>query len=166
MAEIIDTHAPIEDVCGRSWRGGLRAHLRDAASAGAPFALVLILAGTNDLAEVMARRSRPQDVVAALRALHASARGCGCLTVALTVPEHPAEGAAGGAGVRHAREAINAGLRALAVQGDVDALADIAAALPHSDPSLWDDGLHLSGRGYDRLAELAYEHARGTFDRV
>lgn len=145
----------VVDVCGIEWAGGLSAQLRAAATA-----MVIILAGTNDLADVMRQGSSlhaegVQRVVSQLGVLHDEARAAGCTTVALTVPEHPAEVTV--PDLRRVRERINAGIDGLRAEGRVSLVVDVAAGLPHSDASLWDDGLHLSASGYDRLGELVYE---------
>jgi hypothetical protein len=86
MAQIVDGSAT-EDVRGRSWVGGLRAQLRAATAAGDAFAIVLILAGTNDLVQVVGKAKSAHDVVAAIETLHDVARECGSVSVALTIPE-------------------------------------------------------------------------------
>jgi lysophospholipase L1-like esterase len=45
-------------------------------------------------------------------------------------------------------------------------VVDVASGLPQANESLWDDGLHLSAKGYERLGELVHTGAREVFERV
>ena len=145
-----------EDVCGKNWGPGLRARLQDAARRGEPFDVVCILAGTNDLGDVLQNASSVERVCGALAALHAAARAAGCETIAMTVPEHGQEGMF--PELRVVREAINAWIKSQDHQ-----CVDVAAGLPQARRELWDDSLHFSAVGYDTLAELLHSGGSAVF---
>jgi len=145
------------DVCDRQWHGGLRTQLRVAREEGRPFGVLVVLAGTNDLGEVVDGLCTADEVVAALATLHAVGREAGCRVVALSVPEHGQEPQF--PELARARAAINAGLRAL--PGAL--LVDTAAALPQTNRALWDDALHLSREGYELLGKTVHEKAAAVF---
>ena len=148
-----------EDVCGKNWGAGLRARLQDAARRGEPVDVVCILAGTNDLGDVLQGSSSVERVCGALAALHSAARDAGCATIAMTVPEHGQEGMF--AELRVVRETINAWIKSQ--HAFISSTVDIAAGLPQARRELWDDSLHFSTLGYDTLAELLYAGGSAVF---
>jgi lysophospholipase L1-like esterase len=84
------------DVCDRVWPG-LRLAMRTAATCGGAYHVVLILAGTNDLAAGVPVAT----FLSQLASLHAAAHELGARTVAFTIPESAAsEQVAPAAGTR------------------------------------------------------------------
>merc|ERR1712023_30701 len=127
------------DVCGRGWHG-LRHKLRNAKPR---FTHVIIMAGTNDLGDCVKDPSGETTRLAgdALLRLHQIARAEGCVTVALTIPEHPAEKEY--RQVTESRQRLNQVVFELE-NGSEHYLIDVAASLPQAEALLWDDGLHFS----------------------
>lgn len=151
------------DVCGREWGGGLRTHMRRAADAGRPFRVLCLLAGTNDVGRVAegVDGASVATVVEAISAMARAGREAGCRVVGMTIPAMAAEQHM--PSLTQARESINQGVSALRAKGHFDALVQVAQGLPQEDDALWDDGLHPSRAGYDRIADLLYEEAIVAF---
>lgn len=147
------------DVCGHEWDGGLRTHLRRAREEGRPFEVLIVLAGTNDLGDVLDGECTAADVADACLSLHSAGRDAGCRVVALTVPEHGQEGQY--PALARVRAEINTRLATLPA-GAVT-LVDVAAALPQTERELWDDALHFSQTGYERLGQTVHESAAAAF---
>ena len=143
------------DVCGRKWHG-LRHKLRNA-DPNCRFTHVIILAGTNDLGECVSDPTGERTSLACqgLSRLHQVAREEGCVTVALTIPEHPTERVSSALQmqVSEVRQRLNQVVRDLS-DGSNHHLIDVAAELPQAEQALWDDGLHFSQVGYERLGRI------------
>ena len=134
----------VTDVVPRQWPG-LREQLRAAGPPGT-YAAVLIMCGTNDLADRVPTRS----LLANIAALHAIAHEAGAASVALTIPESLA--ARRVAWLGRARDDANDALRAWAAAQPSHRvhLVESAAIVPYDPASgLWEpDGLHMSKAGY------------------
>lgn len=137
------------DVAGRRGQG-----LSHILSRDPQFDLVLILTGTNDLGEPS---SRPEDIFANIRALHASCFERGVKTVAMSVP--PGRGVMSPSLIDKWLR-LNTLIRCWACgNGSVDArrqpvlFVDTSLLVPQwSD--VWDrDGIHLSAHGSRRLGD-------------
>mmetsp|Transcript_18985 Transcript_18985/g.31117 ORF Transcript_18985/g.31117 Transcript_18985/m.31117 type:complete len:171 (+) Transcript_18985:420-932(+) len=116
-----------------------------------PYSWVLILGGTNDLCTGIGEGR----ILDSLYKMHDLAHEAGARTVAITVPEMSHESAEGE--LSDTRNAVNDGLRKYAQDNSSNTvLLDVATLMPLSDASLWDDGLHFSPSGYDKLGELVY----------
>lgn len=128
----------------------------------ARYDLVLIMGGTNDLAD----KVPTAVIVRNLEALHRAAHAAGARTVAMTIPE---SGSAMhvpwlGDARRRANEAIQAW--ASAEPPDRTLFVDAAAFVPYNEggsPHMWEnDGLHMSAHGYEAfgraLAPLLAPH--------
>ena len=99
------------DVVPREWPG-LRYQMHTAGPPGT-YACVLIMAGTNDLAD----RVPTETIVDNLAALHAVAHAYGARTIAMTIPESHAALKVGW--LSRARSDANAALKAWALQTPV-----------------------------------------------
>ncbi|KXZ45182.1 hypothetical protein GPECTOR_57g472 [Gonium pectorale] len=126
-----------------------------------PYSWVVVLGGINDIGS----GADPGRVFQGLRALYAASRAHGARVLALTcLPTAYAD-------MDKPRKRLNAMIRAAAMplddggSSDVSVL-DLEELLPFprdsSDPAaeLWDDGLHLTPAGYDRLGTLVFEALR------
>ena len=92
------------DVVPKAWTG-LRRQMRT----GGPYDVVLIMAGTNDLADKVTTSQLLENLVA----LHDVAHAQGARTVAMTIPESHAAKMVGWLG--HARDDANAAIRTLSL---------------------------------------------------
>ena len=131
-----------------------------------PLDLVIILGGTNDLNQM---NCSERNLFEHIKQLHDMAHEAGAKTVAITVPDSNVASMP----IRKTREAIwkalNEKIRAYAEKRDDVILCDLAAELPYralnEDERLeyWDDNLHYTPRGYDRMAEIIYDSIQGEF---
>ena len=150
------------DVVPRSWPG-LRHKLR----ISGPYDVVLILAGTNDLADQVT----PAQLVRNTSILHAAAHAAGAKTVCMSIPESHA--ATKVTWLRKLREESNAAIKAWALSQPREKVhyADVAQIVPWDDEAtmagLWEmDGLHMSAKGYEQfgrgLAPLIRDFVMGS----
>eukprot|EP00300_Choanocystis_sp_HF-7_P022142 c21295_g1_i1.p1 GENE.c21295_g1_i1~~c21295_g1_i1.p1 ORF type:complete len:228 (-),score=39.90 c21295_g1_i1:34-717(-) len=119
------------------------------------YSLVVILGGTNDLA----RRRPVADISRELAAMHEAVVRSGARTVALTVPERSGE--RDSAEYLASKQALNTFIQE-GLPGSVEVI-DLCAALPYyaldaaERERLWDDGLHFTAAGYDRVGEIVFD---------
>jgi len=132
------------DVCGME-NPGLRVALRAGEREGRPYTGVILMAGTNDLADGVA----PHDIAANLLRLHATAREMHCRSVAIGIPDSAFCSACPEPNT--IRLSTNALLTAAA---DGVNLAYIDCPLQFDRHNgFWErDGLHLSPSGSEALA--------------
>jgi len=131
----------VEDVVPRVWPGyrqNLREHEYD---------VVLIMCGTNDLAD----KIRTRELIENIATLHEAAHAAGARSIAMTIPESKAAVHVDWLG--QARLEANDAIRAWAGSrpaGQVS-FVDTAALVPFSETSgRWEpDGLHMSRAGYE-----------------
>lgn len=107
-----------------------------------PFLAVLLLGGTND----MAYGKSADEITHSLDTLYTEAEETGAKVFVLSVPDCKY-------GI--SRKDLNNKLRELAVQKD-HIFVNINDALPITDKSLWNDGLHCSEVGYDIMADTVF----------
>jgi lysophospholipase L1-like esterase len=138
--------AEVHDVVPRKWPG-LRCKMR-----GQRYSAVLILCGTNDLAD----KVPAEQIVSNISALHKIAHDFGARTVAMTIPESHA--ATKVDWLREARIKANVAIRKWASSQPTSQvkLVDAAALVPYSEAAvragLWEfDGLHMSKLGYEKF---------------
>ena len=129
----------VTDVVPRTWPGyshKLRLHQYD---------VVIILCGTNDLAD----QEPTQHLVRNIAQLHSVAHAAGARSVAMTIPDSKA--AQHIDWLRRARHDANEAIRAWAATQPGVHFVDAAVLVPYSDTSgLWEpDGLHMSQSGYE-----------------
>ena len=142
MVDSLDHHT-VTDVVPRQWPG-LQRQLDSA-----QYDVVLILAGTNDLAD----RVPTSTLLDNLASLHARAHAAGARTVAMTIPESKAAKVVDwlAAGWHDANAAIRSW--ALAQPPERVHFVDAATLVPFREggtPRLWEmDGLHMSKEGYE-----------------
>jgi lysophospholipase L1-like esterase len=147
-------------VCGSTWHSRRRRLLAATQKSNRPFTHCVILAGTNDLCAA----ASGETIADALRILHATARKHGCVTLGVTIPEHGWEQRKGCSSITETRLAANAALGTMVEPGR---LVELAEALPQFGVSAeirkmyWDDHLHFTFAGYERLSALVLEALRG-----
>lgn len=142
------------------------------------FDWVIILGGTNDVAHVknfgdddsfmnqLINVWKPR-IVRDIEVLHEIAHKYGARTVLLTIPETAYEAWPNYKTLWVMRKRLNEDLRDYArrSQGNV-VLCDLATQLPRHSLSpeaqaiLWNDHLHLTPYGYDKMAEIVYQCLR------
>lgn len=151
MVEALDSQGEL-DVVDRQWPG-LRHQMR---AAPAPYDVVIIMSGTNDLAD----RSTAASIVASVAKLHEAAHAEGAGSVVLPIPEsniyhHGSQPGSEAAWYASLRDATNRALRqwAEAQPPELVAYVDAAAFVPFNPSTrrtLWEpDGLHMSPAGYE-----------------
>lgn len=132
------------DVVGRPWPG-LRCMLKKTA-----YSVVIILAGTNDLAA----QFTPSQIVTNLAALHGSAHAAGARSVILTIPESAASQHVKWLGALRTQtnDAIRSWVCTLPKQKVM--FVESAALLPYKPGPFWEpDGLHMSKQGYEKFGQ-------------
>eukprot|EP00794_Sanderia_malayensis_P007993 gene7993-8852_t len=132
------------------------------------FGLVIILGGTNDLACLS--KAKSIDLFQQIKNLHEVAHACGAKTCAMTIPQTSFDMLPLYERTMNYREEINNKIREFAIHNkDTVALCDISIKLPmfginNSDlQKYWDDDLHFTPLGYDKMAELIYESIDGFY---
>ncbi|KAJ7371353.1 hypothetical protein OS493_026454 [Desmophyllum pertusum] len=155
--------------------GSMSKRLPEVLGNSSRFDWVIILGGTNDVAHVknfgdddsfmnqLINIWKPR-IVRDIEVLHEIAHKYGARTVLLTVPETAYEAWPSYKTLWVMRNRLNQDLRdyALRSQGNV-VLCDLAAKLPRHSLSpqaqalLWNDHLHLTPYGYDKMAEIVYQ---------
>lgn len=143
------------DVCGIRWKGLARVLKEDG-----PFDLAIIMAGTNDLPNVVRRQALSQN----LRCLHGICHQQGVPTLALAPPPIPKMSALWEVERQLLVRQLEAELMALRC---TVACVDPAEIVHAANASLWDaDGLHFSQLGSCALglglARMAVELACGS----
>eukprot|EP01113_Clastostelium_recurvatum_P010280 TRINITY_DN15074_c0_g2_i1.p1 TRINITY_DN15074_c0_g2~~TRINITY_DN15074_c0_g2_i1.p1 ORF type:complete len:214 (-),score=42.77 TRINITY_DN15074_c0_g2_i1:34-675(-) len=116
--------------------------------------IVIVLGGTNDLHFLDSR-----EIFNNLVSIHHHIAQMGSKSVVVTIPEVENEQ------VKHKhisdrRKEVNALLLSYSQEFDLP-FFDLSSAIPHSNMTpdqelLWDDSLHFSTKGYDKIADLLY----------
>ncbi|KAG2497738.1 hypothetical protein HYH03_004471 [Edaphochlamys debaryana] len=133
----------------------LPAVLRAAEKHGVRMQWVVLLGGINDIA----MGTKAADVYAAHRQLYEQCRQHGAKVLVMTVMETVQSRAS----YNDERSKLNALIRGAPQEYPHVRVFDLEKAMPYpaeSDVegnSLWDDGLHLTAKGYDRMGRVIYE---------
>eukprot|EP00118_Oscarella_pearsei_P009156 m.51137 g.51137 ORF g.51137 m.51137 type:complete len:224 (+) comp34117_c0_seq3:464-1135(+) len=121
---------------------------------------VIILGGTNDLAY----DAKPKALAETIFLLHSMCHKVGARTVAITIPECAIERKESGESLGEAKNAVNNLIRDFALKSDGKVLlADLWAEIPcvslskEEQEKYWDDHLHFSPAGYDKMADIIYK---------
>ena len=132
-----------------------------------PFHLAIILGGTNDLGQSW---ETANPLFERLKSLHETVLEHGATSVAVTIPETGYEEMEQYAFAKKKRNKINELLGTYAADSNGKVvLCDFAAKFPRHSlkpdelERLWNDGLHLTPAGYDRMAEIIYEVIRHLY---
>lgn len=133
-----------------------------------PFDLVIILGGTNDLGLSLNKDGEP--LFRRLRSLHELALRYSPLSVAVTIPETGYEAMDRFTAVKKKRLQVNALLKKYVKDcGGKMILSDLSAKLPRESLShedrrkFWEDDLHFTPAGYDRMGEIIFEDIKHCF---
>eukprot|EP00274_Cyanoptyche_gloeocystis_P000766 CAMPEP_0196656972 /NCGR_PEP_ID=MMETSP1086-20130531/20822_1 /TAXON_ID=77921 /ORGANISM="Cyanoptyche gloeocystis , Strain SAG4.97" /LENGTH=187 /DNA_ID=CAMNT_0041989927 /DNA_START=130 /DNA_END=693 /DNA_ORIENTATION=- len=136
----------------------LEESLERAATLGYKYQWALFLGGTNDMMQGVPAH----DIASSLATLHRTAYAHGARTVAITIPECSFEDDE--PHITALRTAVNDHMRRFADESNgATLLLDLAALIPWASMppderrTLWDDGVHFSAAGYDRIGTLLYE---------
>ena len=129
--------------------------------AAQPYDWVIILGGTNDIGSGL----RAEDLLPSLLGLHDRVKKNGSTrTVALALPQYLYELTPGNETYRGKKAKVNEGLKAYSEgSGGSTLWVDLWNGLPFGSLSLeekalyWVDGLHMTPRGYDRMAGLIFD---------
>ena len=135
-----------------------------------PYDLVIVLGGTNDIIE--AKKGLEDTLFEGIKRLHGFVTGQGSKCIALTIPETDIYfkdlGKRGLSWVKEEGENIrlmvNDKLRKSVNEcDDKIILCDLAEKFPQRNLSsedlekFWSDGLHFTGEGYNKMAQIIYE---------
>jgi len=130
-----------------------------------PYDWIIILGGTNDLGV----GNKGEDVLSALIDLHDRAKRDGkTKTIALSIPQYLQELKPLCEDYRSRKQVVNDGLKAYCESSNestifVDLWNELPfGALPDEERKLyWVDGLHMTPRGYDRMATIIFNSIKG-----
>lgn len=151
----------VVDTCGRGWPG-LARQLDDATRRGAPFTVVVIMLGTNDLNHPLSAENSPEFVVASVSGLHRICHDRGVRTVGVAIPPNKFSSAPPGDDYadrwRRANELVKGWVH------ETDAAAFCEFPFGYADPAAnggvaayWGDDFHLSKEGYAEFARRLAE---------
>ena len=127
--------------------------------ASPPYDWVIILGGTNDLG----MGTKGSDLLSHLLHLHDRAKETGAKTLALTLPQYINELKPGNEDYKHEKAVVNDGLKSYCEQSDSTYFVDLWNGLPFCElPAeervlYWVDGLHMTPRGYDKMAGVIFD---------
>jgi len=155
-------------ICGEFARLEMTSRLPPILQSKGPYDLVIILGGTNDLGDTHvfgAEKALYDEIIT----LHLTAHRHGATTMLITIPESDyiyddmgrnrtsyvtQQGEKG-------RNIVNQMLRKFAGETDDVILCDLATEHPHTSEEdkskYWDDGLHYTPKGYDKMGEIIFE---------
>ena len=126
------------------------------------FDFAIILGGTNDLASLQA--AKDYDLAKSIKSLHQMAHAKGIKTCAVTIPQTGFDMLPYAVDYVKYREDVNNEIRDFASKNPtLVCLCDLSLKLPRYGLSknefaeYWDDELHFTPKGYDRMAELIFE---------
>ena len=129
----------------------------------------IILAGTNDMADL--DNAQKFDLFKNVKRLHEIAHEKNIKTCAITIPQCSYDMLPQSGRYVKYREEVNENLREFAsVNSKLVCLCDLSRKLPMfgiSDSDLmkyWDDDLHFTPQGYDKMAELIFEVIKNFID--
>ena len=157
--EILNAGVSGDAILGDTMLPRLQKHLSKAKLSNKPFDWVLILAGTND---TMRDQQTAECVYRGYQILLQQCNQHGARVLAMTLPEtiYPT-----GSAMDKERQDFNRFIREkLPTEYSNENLIvlDVESLLPRHSLTLekcaeiWDDGVHLTPKGYDRLAELIH----------
>ena len=154
-----------EGKSGERLRKTMQGRLEDIISNWAlKFKVAIILAGTNDLVDIVTERKRglkPNDICRYLKELHSFCHDNRIITVALSIPENALDKSPQHDNMTLYRTLMNDDLRQFAQMNNPKTIfIDISKELPRNSSSYWDDGLHLSPSGYDKMGRIIFEGIR------
>ena len=131
-----------------------------------PLNLAIIIGGTNDFTD---KQCNEQNLFDGIRTLHEIAHKAGVRTVAVTIPDSNAPKLPGRNEKENVWEDVNDKIRDYAKDKDNVILCDLAEELPFRTMNddekklFWDDDLHYTPMGYDKMAEIIYDVIQGNF---
>ncbi|RDL29964.1 uncharacterized protein BP5553_10591 [Venustampulla echinocandica] len=117
-----------------------------------PYDLLLFLGGTNDLG----RMRLPDDIFADIEKIVAIPLNQGARVVLLTIPECAAKVG----WLNERRDVLNGMMKKRAEEDENVFVFDLHKAIPYHSmdaverKGIWDDGLHFTAKGYERLGTL------------
>lgn len=135
---------------------------------GASFDLVIILGGTNDVGTC---REDADALFKRIKCLHEKVlkHNSATKTVAVTLPETGYETLSGYEKFMEKRLCVNELLRNFALDKERVVISDLSNKLPRHSLStedldkFWDDGLHFTAQGYNKMAEIIFEDVKHLY---
>ena len=128
-----------------------------------PYDWIIILGGTNDLG----RGLPAEELLPNLLGLHDRAKQTGCRTLALALPQFRYELEPDCEEYRKKKAKINEGLKKYCEEsGSKTIYVDLwnglpFGSLPKDEMALyWVDGLHMTPKGYDKMAQIVFDHLK------
>ena len=134
--------------------------------ASQPYDWILVLGGTNDLGHGLGAG----ELLPHLLGLHDRARQTGARTMALAIPQFVHELNPGNEDYRRRKAEVNEGMKSYSEKSDSQTIyVDLwnglpFGALPTEERALyWVDGLHMTPKGYDRMAQIIFDSLKQYF---
>ena len=132
-----------------------------------PYDWVIILGGTNDIGSGLPS----EDLIPSILALHERAKRGGSRTLALALPQYLHELKPGNEDYRREKAKVNEALKTYAAESGGSTLwVDLwnglpFGSLPDEERALyWVDALHMTPRGYDKMAGLIFDCLKQYLD--
>lgn len=145
-------------VSGERLADTMKTRLQEVVAATRPD-LVIILGGTNDLLDMDKGGEDVIDhILNDLQTLHLFCQYKGIKTVALSIPETSFDVWKPHGNMSRIRNKLNQDFREFVKESLTESVyIDIASEIPRKgNEALWDDGVHLSTKGYDRVGEVIF----------
>ena len=154
-------------VSGERLRDSMKQRLRKVVTSTKPD-FVIILGGTNDLLDTdkevadYAVDKRRNEIIQDMQTLHLYCHYKGIPTAAISIPETAIDDRNENATVSVMRRAINKEMRDFVTRNQTKSVfVDISSEIPRKDnEQYWDDGVHFSPMGYDKMGELIYRELK------
>ena len=130
--------------------------LEKARTAGHPYKIVCILGGTNDLSD---DDNTPESIFAHLHQMYDLVLSHGALLAAITIPESAFTDAEYVA----LRTGVNGHIKSFCAKNAATTVCiDLEHHIPYfnadgvKNDELWDDGLHMTPKGYDEFGQFVF----------
>lgn len=129
----------------------IQARLIDSLKNNSPYDYVILLAGTNDLG----LRKSTQEIQNNLFSMYESILQSGSHLIAITIPQSGCSET----NYVNSRNTINQAIKVFAKKNKKNVTyVDLESLIPYEKGGdFWDDNLHFSRLGYDKMGELIYE---------
>lgn len=154
-------------VSGERLRKSMKQRLRRIVQSANPD-LVIILGGTNDLLDIDKEASDYNDdslasnLLQDIQSLHLYCHYKGIPTAALSIPETAIDDRSANGTVAKLRRIVNKELRDFVTRNLTKSIfVDISDEIKRKgNEEYWDDGVHFSPLGYDRMGEIIYREIK------
>ena len=159
-------------VSGERLRKTMKKRMKEIISTHRPD-YVIILAGTNDLldldksaADSLQIQAEAFGILNDLQTLHLYCHYKGIQSAVLSIPETAIDERGANGSVSLLRRSVNKEMYDFVKQNKTKSIfVDIATKIPRrKNRALWDDGVHLSPKGYDLIGQIIYKEMQAVID--